>query len=198
VTDQPEPIDPSRAALLVMDYQVGVIGMVGDADQLVDRVKETIALVRNRGGAVGYVRVAFTDADFEGVPSTSLMAARVAQAGDAFHADSPTTAIDERISPEPHDIVVRKTRVGAFLTTDLDQQLRHRGIDTVVLAGISTSGVILSTVREASDRDYRIVVLSDVCADRDPEVHEFLTTRIFPSQASVITTAELEELLPAA
>jgi hypothetical protein len=43
-----------------------------------------------------------------------------------------------------------------------------------------------------------MVVLSDVCADRDPEVHEFLTTRIFPSQASVITTAELEELLPAA
>jgi nicotinamidase-related amidase len=198
MTDQPEPIDPSRAALLVMDYQVGVIGMVDDADQLVKRVKETIALVRDRGGAVGYVRVAFTDRDFEGVPSTSRMAARVAQAGDAFHADSPTTAIDERISPEPDDIVVRKTRVGPFLTTDLDEQLRQRGIDTVVLAGISTSGVVLSTVRDASDRDYRIVVLSDGCADREPEVHEFLTTRIFPSQATVITTAELAELLPAA
>jgi nicotinamidase-related amidase len=119
----------------------------------------------------------------------------VAQAGDAFHADSPTTAIDERISPEPDDIVVRKTRVGPFLTTDLDEQLRRRGIDTLVLAGISTSGVVLSTVRDASDRDYRVVVLSDGCADREPEVHEFLTTRIFPSQATVITTAELAELL---
>ncbi len=94
--------------------------------------------------------------------------------------------------------MVRKTRVGPFLTTDLDEQLRQPGIDTVVLAGISTSGVVLSTVRDASDRDYRIVVLSDGCADREPEVHEFLTTRIFPSQATVITTAELAELLPAA
>ena len=198
MTEQPESIDPSRAALLVMDFQVGVIGMVDDADQLVNRVKETITLVRNRGGAVGYVRVAFTDGDFEGLPSTSRMAARVAQAGDAFRADSPTTAIDERITPEPNDIVVRKTRVGPFLTTDLDEQLRQRGIDTLVLAGISTSGVVLSTVRDASDRDYRVLVLSDACADREPEVHEFLSTRIFPSQATVITTAELRGLLPAA
>jgi nicotinamidase-related amidase len=195
MTDQPEPIDAGRAALLVMDYQVGVLGMFEHPDRLVDRVKETIALVRDRGGTVGYVRVAFTDADFEGVPSTSRMAARVALAGDAFHADSPTTAIDDRISPEPHDIAVRKTRVGAFLTTDLDEQLHSRGIDTVVLAGLSTSGVVLSTVREASDRDYRILVLSDASADPQPDVHEFLTTRIFPTQATVITTAELEELL---
>jgi nicotinamidase-related amidase len=93
---------------------------------------------------------------------------------------------------------VRKTRVGAFSTTDLEQQLRDRGVDTLVLAGISTSGVVLSTVRDASDRDYRLFVLSDATADRDPAVHAFLIEQVFPRQAEVITLGELEELLPAA
>jgi nicotinamidase-related amidase len=125
------------------------------------------------------------------------MGARVAQSDGAFHADSPTTAIHARIAPEGEDIAVRKTRVGAFLTTDLDQQLRGHGVDTLILAGISTSGVLLSTVREAADRDYRILVLSDASADPEPDVHEFLTARIFPKQAEVIVLAELEGRLQA-
>ena len=74
-------------------------------------------------------------------------------------------------------------------------QLRERDIDTLILAGISTSGVVLSTVRDAHDRDYRVVVLADATADPDAEVHAFLTERIFPRQADVITVAELESLL---
>ena len=99
------------------------------------------------------------------------------------------------MAPEPGDIVVRKTRVGAFSTTDLDRQLRDRGVTTLILAGLSTSGVLLSTVRDAADRDYRVLVLADVSADPDPEVHAFLTERIFPRQARVITLADLEQLL---
>jgi nicotinamidase-related amidase len=91
-----------------------------------------------------------------------------------------------------------RTRVGAFSTTDLDAQLRERGIDTLILAGISTTGVVLSTVRDASDRDYRVVVLADATADPEAEVHEFLIDRIFPRQADVITVAQLEDLLSAA
>ena len=110
--------------------------------------------MRWRGANVGYVRVAFADADFEASPDTSRMGARLAASTKAFHNDSPTTAVHERVAPETGDIVVRKTRVGAFSTTDLDAQLRERGIDTLILAGISTSGVVLSTVRDASNRDY--------------------------------------------
>ena len=145
------------------------------------------------------MRVAFTDADYENVPSTSRMWTRVARAGRAFHADAPATAIHDQLAPEPGDVVVRKVRVGAFSTTDLDAQLRQRGVDTLILAGISTSGVVLSTVRDASDRDYRVLVLRDVSADPQPDVHEFLTTRVFPALAEVITLGELEDLLaPAA
>jgi len=192
------PVDPKHTALLVMDYQTAILGSLsndlGNADALLARTTQAIAAFRWRGAHVGYVRVAFEDADFAAIPSTNKMFAGLAAAGRDFHSDSPGTAIDERIAPKAGDIVVRKTRVGAFSTTDLDQQLRDRGIDTLVLAGISTSGVVLSTVRAASDLDYRVIVLADGCADREPDVHDFLIEKIFPRQADVITYAELHGL----
>ena len=151
--------------------------------------------MRAAGGHVGYVRVAFEDADLEAMPATSSMGARIASAGAAMHADAPATQVHEAVAPQDGDIVVRKVRVGAFSTTDLDAQLRERGVDTLVLAGISTSGVLLSTVRDASDRDYRVLVLADASADPEPDVHAFLTERIFPRQAEVLTVAELAERL---
>jgi nicotinamidase-related amidase len=192
-----EPIDPQRAALLVMDYQNGIVDMLGEPDDLLSRAAEAIASARRAGAHVGYVRVAFEDADFEAIPPTSRMGARVGTSAEAFHNDSPGTAVHDRVAPEPDDIIVRKVRVGAFSTTDLDAQLRARGVDTLILAGISTSGVVLSTVRDASDRDYRVLVLADATADPDPEVHAFLTERIFPRQADVITIADLDGLLSA-
>jgi nicotinamidase-related amidase len=192
------PIDPQRTALLVMDYQNGVVDMLGEPDDLLSRAADAIALVRDRGAHVGYVRVAFTDADLDTIPATSGMGQRIAASGRAFHDDSPTTAVHERLTPADGDIVVRKTRVGAFSTTDLDARLREHNIDTLILAGISTSGVVLSTVRDASDRDYRVLVLADATADREPDVHAFLIERIFPRQAEVITTAQLADLLPTA
>jgi len=192
-----DPIDPRRAALLVMDYQNAIVGMLDEPDDLLARAAEAIALVRARGGHVGYIRVAFTDEDFGAIPPTSGMGARMSTARGAFHDDAPTTAIHERVAPKNGDIIVRKTRVGAFSTTDLDARLREQSIDTLILAGISTSGVVLSTVRDASDRDYRVLVLSDATADREADVHSFLIERIFPRQAEVITTAQLADLLSA-
>lgn len=195
MTDAAPTLDPRRTALLVMDYQQAIVGMIDDSDSLVARAAEAIDLVRARGGHVGYVRVAFTNADLENIPPTSGMGARIAAGPQAFLDDSPTTQIDERVAPRDGDIIVRKTRVGAFSTTDLAQQLSDRGIDTLILAGISTSGVVLSTVRDASDRDYRLFVLADATADRDPSVQACLMEKVFPRQAEVIAVAELEELL---
>jgi nicotinamidase-related amidase len=178
-----------------MDYQNGVVDMLGEPDDLLARAASAIDTVRRAGGQIGYVRVAFEDADLEAFPPTSGMGARVSASGHALHNDSPSTAVHDRVAPEDGDIVVRKIRVGAFSTTDLDAQLRERGINTLILAGISTSGVVLSTVRDASDRDYRLIVLADATADREADVHAFLTERIFPRQADVITVADLEALL---
>jgi nicotinamidase-related amidase len=188
-------IDPARTALLVMDYQAAVLGALADPQPLLDRAADAIAAVRRGGGHIGYVRVAFSDADLAAIPDSNKMAERVTASGKSLHSDSPATAIHTNLAPEPGDIVVRKTRIGAFSTTDLDRQLRERGITTLILAGVSTSGVVLSTVRDAADRDYRLFVLADAIADGDPDVHDFLITKIFPRQTDVITLAQLKDLM---
>jgi nicotinamidase-related amidase len=87
--------------------------------------------------------------------------------------------------------------VGAFSTTDLETVLRARNINTLVLFGISTSGVVLSTVRWAADMDYKLAVISDACADRDPEVHRVLQEKVFSWQATVLNTQEFIKALNA-
>jgi nicotinamidase-related amidase len=193
--DDTAKLDPARTALLVMDYQPGILDRVDDPDALAARARQAIATLRAAGATIGYVRVAFTDEDLEAIPAGAPMG-RVRQMPREFiHADDPGTEVDARVAPEPQDIVVRKVRVGAFSTTDLDAQLRERGVDTLVLAGISTSGVLLSTVRDAHDRDYRLFVLADASADPAPGVHEFLLENVLSRQAEVIEVAALAGLL---
>ena len=189
-------IAPERTALLVMDFQNGIVPIAPDSDALVERVKDTIAEVRAAGGAIGYVRVAFTEDDWSAVPETNKSFSAVAAAKMLHHEDD-ATQIDGRIAPEDGDIVVRKIRYGSGSTTDLHEQLSDRGIDTLVLAGISTSGVVLSTVIDAADRDYRVFVLSDGVADPDADTHRVLVEKVFPSRAHVIDTTVLRQLLRA-
>jgi nicotinamidase-related amidase len=88
-------------------------------------------------------------------------------------------------------LTVVKHRTGAFSGTDLEMILRAKGVDTLILFGIATSGVVLSTVRYAADSDYRLVVVTNCCSDQDPEVHNCLVGKIFPRQATVVTSEEV-------
>jgi nicotinamidase-related amidase len=194
MSDPAPALDPKQTALLVMDFQRGVVDRMPGLDALLTRVQQAIADVRDHGGTIGYVRVAFTEADWAAIPPVNAVFARVSD-NRLMHHEDPSTAIDDRLAPEPGDIVVRKTRVGAMSTTDLDRQLRDRGITTLVLAGISTSGVVLSTVIEAADRDYRLYVLSDGTEDLDPETRDVLLGKVLPRRAQVIDTAGLRTLL---
>lgn len=94
------------------------------------------------------------------------------------------------LTPQPDELIVTKRRVSAFTGSDLEVVLRASGIQHLVLAGIATSGVVLSTLREAADKDYGLTVLADACGDADEEVHRVLTTKVFPRQAEVVTVAE--------
>ena len=193
MSDQAPILDPKRTALLVMDFQQDVLRRIPGLEPLVARVQGAIADMRDHGGTIGYVRVAFTEEDWAAIPDGAMFA-YVGQ-NRLMHHEDPSTAIHDALAPEPGDIVVRKTRVGAMFTTDLDRQLRDRGIDTLVLAGISTSGVVLSTVVEATDRDYRLYVLSDGTEDPDEQARDVLLGRIFPRRAQIIDTATLRGLL---
>lgn len=98
------------------------------------------------------------------------------------------TQIYESVKPKPGEPIVTKLRVSAFSGSDLEVILRSLRIDTLILTGIATSGVVLSTLREAADRDYTLKVLADACLDSDPEVHRVLVEKVFPRQAEVLTT----------
>ncbi|HUY11664.1 MAG TPA: cysteine hydrolase [Candidatus Baltobacteraceae bacterium] len=195
MSEATQRIDAKRAALLVMDFQAGIIGMLENSDALVAKAALAIRSMRDLGGLVGYVRVGFTDTDYAAISERNKGFWAAKSAGRAFHADAPATAIDERLTPQSGDIIVRKTRVGAFSTTDLAEQLRGRGVDTLILSGISTSGVVLSTLRDAADRDFRLFVIADACADPAADVHATLLEKVFPRQADVISSADLHTIL---
>ena len=102
-----------------------------------------------------------------------------------FAAGDPNTEIHSAVAPKPGETVVTKHRVSAFAGTDLDMILRANGIETLLLTGIATSGVVLSTIRHAADADYNLVVVADCCSDKDAEVHRVLVEKVFPRQAIV-------------
>ena len=94
------------------------------------------------------------------------------------------------LAPEEGDLVITKRRVSAFSGSDLEVVLRSGEVQHLVLCGIATSGVVLSTLREAADKDYRLTVLSDLCFDPDPEVHRVLLEKVFVRQAEVVTSEQ--------
>ncbi|WP_371583893.1 cysteine hydrolase [Streptomyces sp. NBC_01314] len=192
-------LDPTHTALLVMDYQPTILAVLpedGDRNALLSRVERAIADVRANGGTIAYVRLGFTEADWDAIPAVNKSFAPLAQ-HRVMHHEDPATAIHERLAPQDGDITVRKIRYGGTSTTDLDQQLRERDITTLVVSGITTSGVVLSTVIDAADLDYQLYVLSDGVADPDTEVHNVLLHKVLPSRAHIIDTAELHALLRA-
>jgi nicotinamidase-related amidase len=133
-----------------------------------------------------FVRVAFRP----GHPEVSLRnIAFSALAGSDAFADAHATAIHAALAPAPDEVVVTKRRVSAFAGSDLDVVLRARAIRDLVLCGIATSGVVLSTLRQAADLDFGLTVLRDACADADDEVHRVLTEKVFPRQAEVLDVA---------
>jgi nicotinamidase-related amidase len=127
----------------------------------------------------GYPEVSDRNATFNGI-----------KASGAFAVGAENTRIHPAVAPLAEEIVVTKHRVSAFAGTDLDLVLRANGIETLILTGIITSGVVLSTVRQAADLDYRLTVLADGCLDSDPEVHRVLTGKVFPRQADVLSVAD--------
>jgi nicotinamidase-related amidase len=191
------PVDPSQCALLIMDYQPLVLDLVSDSDKLVGHANEAIDIARCGGVTVGFVRIAFKDDDYAIVPATNRSFSAVA-AGRQLHVSSAAMAIHPDLAVRPGDIVVRKTRVGAFSTTNLDEQLTNLGVTTLILAGLTTSGVVLSTIRDAADRDYRLILLSDCISDPQQDLHTVLMEQVFAGQADIITTAGLHALLEGA
>ena len=182
-------VDPKTSALLVMDFQAAIVeGFAADNDALLARTASLIDVARRAGMKVIYVVVGFRPGYPEVSPRNQSFGA--IRQTSRFLEGAAGTEVHAAVAPKPGEVVVTKHRVSAFAGTDLDMILRANGIETLVLAGIATSGVVLSTIRQAADADYKVVVVADCCADRDAEVHRVLTEKVFPRQATV-TTADM-------
>jgi nicotinamidase-related amidase len=177
-----------NTALLVMDMQLGILINLPDNKSLVGHVVKAIAAARSKKMAVIYVTVGFRP----GAPEINASNKTFSAAKERISSLNMDEymKIDPELGKLPEEIQVIKRRISAFTGSDLEVVLRSRGIQHIVLCGISTSGVVLSTIREAADKDYRITVLSDCCADPDPEVHQVLINKIFVRQAEVLTEQE--------
>jgi nicotinamidase-related amidase len=186
-----KPVEFARAAVIAMDFEPGLLRLFGEARApLVQRVSRTIATARSAGAKVIHVNVGFRP----GYPEVSPRNVRFSFIKETqLLKPGADCEVDPDIEVFPGDLRMSKRRFGAFAGNDLEIVLRSNEITTLILMGISTSGAVLSTVRYASDIDYRIIVIRDCCADPNSVMHEMLCDQVFPMQADVITSMELSK-----
>lgn len=179
------PADDLRPALLVGDVQNNIVAMSGaENTPLLGKIAGAIDGARAAGIPVIYVTVGFRPGYPEISPRSKVFGG-LPQYGGFLVGDE--TAVHPAVAPRPDDVQVKKVRYSAFAGSDLGAILRARGINALVITGISTSGIVLSTVRAASDLDYGLTVLSDGVFDPDEEVQRVLLEKVFPVQADVVT-----------
>jgi nicotinamidase-related amidase len=171
-----------------MDVQNGIVQRFAEQPEAMKPFQRAVSAARHSGIPVIFVRVAFRDG-YPEISANNKSFSALVELGGLTVSDA-STQVHSSVAPLPGEPVVTKLRISAFAGSDLEVILRSRKIDTLILTGIATSGVVLSTLREAADKDYGLVVLSDACLDADPEVHRVLVEKLFPRQADVLTVAE--------
>jgi len=184
----------SKSAFFVMHVQPPITDSV-DA-MLPARIAAGAAAARAAGIPVFYVNIGFRPGHPEVAPSFPFREWLIQN--QAF-VDGVSNSVHEAVAPHSGDVAIRTSRVSAFTGTDLDVLLRAKGISHLILTGISTGGVVLSTLIGALERDLQVTVLSDGCADANADVHRTLLHHFSsgaPWHARVITIAQwTDELL---
>lgn len=183
-------LDSSKTALLTLDVQKGVLSFVPGAEAILPNCARALEAARKNKFLILHVGIGFEPGYPEVGPkaSTFLM---VKERG-LFVKGSESAETHPSLVKDG-ETVIYKQRYSAFSENSLNMILRAKGIENLVLFGISTSGIVLSTLRQAFDLDYKCVVIKDACLDRDEEVHRVLTEKVFTAQATVLTAREFEE-----
>ncbi|KAK9489928.1 Isochorismatase-like protein [Lipomyces doorenjongii] len=192
-------IVPSRTALFLLDLQVMYAKMDPSFDALMTHTASIVKAARSKGITIAHCRVAFTESEVVNVPDTNPTFSQLQNdpsRAAMLNVNSSEAAFHPAVAPEDGDIVVRKNRVGPFFNApqDVHAIFQGRGIDTLLLGGVSTGGAVAATVVQASDLDYRLFVVEDSCADPSKETHEFLM-KFFAKRATVIKSEELKTLI---
>jgi nicotinamidase-related amidase len=191
--------DPAHTAVLSMDCQAGLVSIYAQGDQAAFRARAAGVLNYARAShiTVIHIKVGFRPGLPEVGSENQLFGAIKASPQHQSLFQEPLGNIDPALAPVENEIVITKHRASAFTGTDLAMILRVNDLDTLILFGISTSGVVLSTLLEACDADFRLAVIEDCCADLDADLHRALMERLFPLRATVLSTADFVRLQPA-
>jgi nicotinamidase-related amidase len=183
-------LEPSRTALVAIDLQRGIVAgntFPRPGPDVVGRAARLAAALRAAGGTVVWIHVTPSADGKDGLrPVTD---APPGMGGRATPED--WAELVPELGVEPQDIVITKRQWGAFYGTELDLQLRRRGIDTILLCGISTNVGVESTARDAYERGYSQVFVEDAMAARDPEDHRHTVERLFPRIGRVRSSDEV-------
>jgi nicotinamidase-related amidase len=178
--------DPRSTALVLIDLQQGIVAgdkAPHDADTVVAAGKTLADRFRAAGAPVVLVHVGFT-------PDT-MPSRRVDRPSLPAGGTPPEFSVLVDGLRQDGDIVVLKHHWGAFTGTDLDLQLRRRGVETVVIAGIATNFGVESTARAAWELSYDVAIVEDACTSRSAELHDFAIRHILPQIARVVTVADV-------
>ncbi|MFE2867828.1 MULTISPECIES: cysteine hydrolase family protein [unclassified Embleya] len=181
-------------ALIIGDIQQGITSGYPFAKRVVPPLTELLPRARAAGVLVVFVHFALR-ANGRDLPPGNALLRTFHEAGDTFHEGSAGTGIALPVAAE--DVVVVKRRASAFAGTDLDLVLRAGGVDTLAIAGVATGAMVAATCYDAADRDYRVTVLRDGCADGDAAIHEFFMDAVFPSRGFEVVTCADWPLRPA-
>ena len=183
-------LEPSKTALVVIDLQRGIVAQPAgprSGVEVVGHVVQLVKAMRAKGGTVVLVHVTPSPDRKDGLnPITDAPARAPGLTLPPAWADFVPD-----LKPEPTDIVITKRQWGAFYGTELDLQLRRRGVDTIVLCGISTNIGVESTARDAYERGYNQIFVEDAMAARDIEEHRHTVRSLFPRIGRVRVTAEV-------
>jgi len=182
-------LDKPKTALLIADFYRDMMTTLPHAIErkVVEKTQAVQKAARDAGILVCYSATVFRPGYVEISDRNKTFSQR--KASDQPAISDPMLVIHEAVRPIEGEVVVGKHRVNALFGTDLDMTLRANNIETLIVLGYATSGVVLSTTRYAADADYRLYIIEDCCSDQDPEIHDFLTERIFPRQADVVGSA---------
>jgi nicotinamidase-related amidase len=186
-------ISLSSSALVLIDLQHGIVARPAaprTGPEVVQNAARLAAKFREARAAVVLVRVAFS-ADRKDF--LVLDADAPIQVSGALPAN--WSEIVPEIGPKPGDLLITKRQWGAFYGTDLDLQLRRRGVRTIVLAGIATNFGVESTARAAYERGYQQVFVEDAMTSLTAEGHDFVIKNIFPRIGRVRSTSAVLEAL---
>ena len=184
------PIAPSKTALLVMHYQTDILGLFPSvAPGLLANTRRLCDAARASGIGVWFANLRFSP----GYPEVSPLNKNgqgIKQLG-LFIDDAPCPELAKR----PDEPLIVAHRASVFFGTDLQARLIAQGVDTLIMVGIASTGVMLSSIAHASDADFRLYTIKDCCYDPDPIVHEHLFATAFESRTTVLSLADALRLL---